>query len=87
MSRIRMYTTRYCPFCVMARELFKRKGVEFEDIAVDNNPDLRSVMEHISGRHTVPQIFIGDQHVGGYEDLASLEHTGRLDPLLHKQNS
>lgn len=86
MARIRMYSTRFCPFCMMARELLKRKGVEYEDIPVDSDRDRRCEMERISGRHTVPQIFINQRHVGGYDDLAMLEHAGKLDPLLREQD-
>lgn len=82
MSRIRMYSTRFCPFCMMARELLKRKGVEYEEIPVDGDRQRRAEMERISGRHTVPQIFINQTHIGGYDDLASLENAGQLDPLL-----
>mgnify|MGYP000085473757 CR=1 FL=1 len=87
MSRIRMYSTRYCPFCVMARELFRRKGVEIEDIPVDQDRERRAEMERISGRHTVPQIFINQIHVGGYDDLARLDYAGQLDPLLKEDES
>lgn len=82
MSRVRMYSTRFCPFCCMARELLRRKGVEYEDIAVDGDAERRAEMERISGRRTVPQIFIDHQHVGGYDDLAELDCKGQLDPLL-----
>jgi len=79
-----MYATRACPFCTMARRLLSAKGVEFEEIAVDGKPDLRRRMERESGRHTVPQIFIGNMHVGGYDELARLERAGRLDALLEE---
>ena len=70
---------------MMARQLLTKKGVEFEDIAVDGNPTLRAEMTaQAGGRRTVPQIFIGDTHVGGFDDLYALEQRGELDPLLGK---
>ena len=83
MARIRMYSTAVCPFCVRAEELLSSKGVtEIEKIRVDLDPHLRKEMVTRTGRRTVPQIYIGDTHVGGFEDLAALEHAGRLGPLL-----
>lgn len=81
-SEVRMYATRFCPFCIRARQLLQAKGVEFIEIAVDGNPALRTEMEASSGRHTVPQIWIGSQHVGGFDDLWLLEQRGELDVLL-----
>lgn len=77
-----MYCTRFCPYCISADRLLKGKGVPVTKIAVDNDPDMWGRMEQRSGRHTVPQIFIGDYHVGGYDDLAALDRAGELDPLL-----
>ncbi len=78
-----MYATRFCPYCMMARHLLKSKGVAFEEIRVDGDPALRqSMRERAGGRHTVPQIFIGDTHIGGYDDMAALDRDGRLDRLL-----
>lgn len=77
-----LYTTRFCPYCVRARELLDAKQVSYNDIAVDGSPQLRQEMMERSGRHTVPQIWIGEQHVGGYDDLALLERQGSLDKLL-----
>ena len=82
MSRVVIYATRSCPYCMMARQLLTSKGVTFEEIAVDGNPDQRMVMAQRSGRRTVPQVFIDDQPVGGYDDLAALDRIGRLDRLL-----
>lgn len=76
-----MYTTRFCPYCVRARNLFDGKGWVFEDIAVDGNPGLREEMIRKAGRHTVPQIWIGEQHIGGCDELVQLEMTGQLDPI------
>lgn len=82
MKPVLMYSTRICPFCVMARRLLERKGVKFDEVKVDEDPLRRQEMMQKSGRRTVPQVFIGETHVGGYEDLAALEHAGRLDALL-----
>ncbi len=79
---VTMYSTRFCPYCVRARMLLDSKHVEYTDISVDSQPDLRREMMERSGRRTVPQIWIGDQHVGGFDDLARLEQQGRLDDLL-----
>ena len=81
-SSVIMYSTRFCPYCVRARSLLQSKGVSFTDISVDGRADLRREMTQRSGRRTVPQIWIGDRHVGGFDDLARLEHRRQLDPLL-----
>jgi glutaredoxin 3 len=81
-SKILMYTTRWCPFCVMAKRLFAAKGVAVEEVPVDSDPARRQEMMTRTGRRTVPQIFIGERHVGGFEEVAALEHKGELDPLL-----
>jgi glutaredoxin 3 len=78
-----MYSTTWCGFCQRARGLLQRKGVEVREIKVDEDPSQREVMVQKSGgRRTVPQIFIGERHVGGYDDLAALERAGELDKLL-----
>ncbi|HEX2591571.1 MAG TPA: glutaredoxin 3 [Rhizomicrobium sp.] len=82
MASIKIYTTPICPYCVRAKALLKKKGAAFEEIDVFMDPDKREEMESISHRRTVPQIFIGDQHVGGCDDLYALESQGKLDPLL-----
>lgn len=82
MPQVVMYTTAICPYCVRAKYLLERKGVSFEEIRIDHNREVMQEMMRRSNRHTVPQIFIGDYHVGGYDDLASLEMSGRLDDLL-----
>ncbi len=84
MSDIIMYSTRVCPYCVRAEQLLHRKGVEIHKILVDHHPERMQEMIDITGRRTVPQIFIGQTHVGGYDDLAALEMAGQLDPLLEK---
>ena len=77
-----MYTTHVCPFCVMAKRLLQRKGVAYEEIYVDVETERRTEMVTRSGRRSVPQIFIGDHHVGGFEEIRDLERDGELDPLL-----
>ena len=83
MAKILMYSTAVCPYCVRAEQLLQRKGItDVEKIRVDIQPELRIAMMEKTGRRTVPQIFIGEQHVGGYDDLAALDRTGELDLLL-----
>ena len=83
MAKIRMYSTAVCPFCLRAEMLLGSKGVtEIEKIRVDLDPRQREEMMSRTGRRTVPQIYIGDTHVGGFEELAALEHAGKLDSLL-----
>jgi glutaredoxin 3 len=77
-----MYTTSWCPYCERARQLLARKNVAFSEIDVESAPEKRAEMQQKSGRRTVPQIFIGDTHVGGSDDLRSLEDAGKLDALL-----
>ncbi len=79
---VRMYSTRFCPYCIRARMLLKGKGVAYEDISVGNDAGLWAEMSSLSGQNTVPQIFIGDHHVGGYDDLAADSRSGELDKLL-----
>lgn len=83
MPLIKMYTTQICPFCVRAKALLKQRGVEsIHEIQVDRQPQARDEMVQLTGRRTVPQIFIGDTHVGGYDDLYALDQRGGLLPLL-----
>jgi len=83
MPNVVMYSTAICPYCIRAEQLLHKKGVTaIEKIRVDLEPERRVEMMHRTGRRTVPQIFIGDYHVGGFEDLAALDRAGRLDPLL-----
>jgi glutaredoxin 3 len=77
-----MYSTSYCGYCVRARSLLERKGVAIHEIKVDEDTREREIMMKRSGRRTVPQIFIGERHVGGYDDLAALDRSGELDQLL-----
>lgn len=83
---VRMFSTRFCPYCLRAKMLLKRKGVEFNDINVGGDVALWQEMEELSGRDTVPQIFIGDLHVGGYDDIAALDRAGKLDALLFNKS-
>lgn len=83
MKKVQVYSTGYCPFCVMAKRLLSSKGVSYEEVAVDSDTTKREEMlARSGGRRTVPQIFIGDRHVGGFDDLAALDRKGELDPLL-----
>jgi glutaredoxin 3 len=77
-----MYTTAICPYCVRAKYLLDNKGVHFKELRIDHNPETMQEMMQRSRRHTVPQIFIDDFHVGGYDDLAALEMSGQLNELL-----
>ena len=87
-AKVRMYATRTCPYCIRAEALLNHKGVtEIDKILVDADPSRRREMMELSGRHTVPQIFIDGTHVGGCDDLFSLEYSGRLDALLNCQNA
>jgi glutaredoxin 3 len=80
---VKMYTTAVCPYCIRAKQILKSKGVEqIEEIRVDMDPQARITMMNITQRRTVPQIFIGDTHVGGCDDLIALDGRGGLEPLL-----
>jgi glutaredoxin 3 len=82
-ARIEIYSSDWCPYCARAKLLLHKKGVEFEEIVVDGNPELRMRMaERAGGRSTVPQIFIDGRAIGGCDDLLALEKKGELDPLL-----
>lgn len=83
MARVSMYCTAVCPYCQMAEQLLRSKGVtEIDKVRVDLEPETRVEMMEKTGRRTVPQIYIGETHVGGYDDLAALDRLGRLDELL-----
>ena len=79
---VTIYTTQFCPYCVRAKQLLATKSVPFEEIKVDYDTSKRSEMMQLSGRRTVPQIWIGDQHVGGCDELYALERAGQLDGIL-----
>lgn len=80
--RVVMYTTGICSYCFAARRLLERKGVAFDELRIEGRMDLRAEMQARSGRVSVPQIFIGDLHIGGYDDMAALDREGKLDVLL-----
>lgn len=83
MRPVEIYTTPICPYCAMAKRLLQKKGVSYSEIDVSRDPTLREAMiQRAHGRRTVPQIFVGDTHVGGCDDLYALEDAGKLDPLL-----
>ena len=83
MNRVRMYTTQVCPFCLRAKALLKQRGVAaIDEVRVDLDPAERRRMMELTGRRTVPQIFIGETHVGGCDDLMALDQKGALAPLL-----
>lgn len=85
MAKIIMYSTATCPYCIRAEQLLHRKGVtEITKIRVDLQPELRAEMIEKTGRRTVPQIYIDDRHIGGYDELATLDRAGQLDELLAK---
>lgn len=83
MSRISVYSTRVCPYCVMAKRLLDSKGAAYDDLRIDEDADMHAEMQkRAPAMRTVPQIFIGDTHVGGFDELAALERAGELDAML-----
>ncbi|WKD49965.1 glutaredoxin 3 [Microbulbifer spongiae] len=82
MQEVVIYTTRFCPYCIRAKRLLSDKGVAYREIAVDNKPGLRAQMAALAGRRSVPQIWIGDYHVGGCDELMALARGHKLDDLL-----
>lgn len=83
MNAVRMYTTQVCPYCIRAKALLKQRGVQaIDEVRIDLDPQQREQMIALTGRRTVPQIFIGETHVGGCDDLHALERAGKLDALL-----
>jgi glutaredoxin 3 len=82
MSEVTIYTKPYCPYCVRAVDLLERKGVTFTEIEAAFDPEKRQEMMQRSGRTTFPQIFVGERHIGGCDDIMALERAGQLDPLL-----
>lgn len=82
MAKVTIYTKPYCPYCVRAVDLLTKKGVAFDEIEAAFDPEKRQEMMKRSGRATFPQIFVGDTHVGGCDDMMALEREGKLDPLL-----
>ncbi len=82
MTHVVVYSSDWCPYCMRAKALLESKGVAFEEIRVDGQPQVRAAMAQKAGRTSVPQIWIGEQHVGGCDDLYALERAGKLDALL-----
>ena len=83
MAAVRMYTTQVCPYCIRAKALLKQRGVDhIEEVRIDLDPQQRAQMVALTGRRTVPQIFIGETHVGGCDELVALDRSGGLTPLL-----
>lgn len=82
MAHVVIYSSDWCPFCTRAKHLFESKGVAFEEIKVDGKPQVRAQMADKAGRTSVPQIWVGERHVGGCDDLYALERAGKLDALL-----
>ena len=82
--RVTIYSTPWCPYCVRARQFLDKRGIDYHDIGVERDSALRRQMMESSGRHTVPQIWIGDTHIGGYTDMLQLEGDGKLGPLLQQ---
>ena len=82
MAQVVIYTTRICPYCVRAKQLLQRKGVAYEEVDVSNDYATRMQLVERTKQRTVPQIFVGDTHVGGYDDLSALDRAGKLDVLL-----
>lgn len=82
MPKITIYSSDHCPYCVRAKELLTRKGVSFDEVRIDLDPAAKEAMMALTNRRTVPQIFIGDLHVGGCDDLFALDRQGELDKLL-----
>lgn len=85
--RVVMYGTPYCSYCTAARMLLRKKGIAFDEISVAGDAAMREQMERLSGRRSVPQIFVGDQPVGGFDELYTLDQEGRLDKLLGRHGS
>lgn len=82
MKPVTVYSTTYCPYCVRAKDLLTRKGVSYTEINVEDDAEREKMIAKAGGRRTVPQIFVGDTHVGGFDDLNALDKAGKLDTLL-----
>ncbi len=82
MAKVVIYTTAYCPYCDMAKALLTRKQAAYENVDVSNDAEKRAWLAQVTGQRTVPQIFINDKPIGGFDELSALQRTGKLDPLL-----
>ncbi len=82
MKKVEIYTTQWCPYCHAAKSLLDEKGVRYDEVDADDPAVRLEMVQRANGRRTVPQIFVGETHVGGYDDMAALDRGGQLDPLL-----
>ena len=82
MAKVEIYTTRYCPYCIAAKQLLDAKGVSYEEKRVDDDPDTRRWLSGVTGQKTVPQIFADGKPLGGFSDISALDRAGKLDPIL-----
>ena len=82
MARVKLYTTRWCGYCVRAKALLEQRGIPYEEISLDDDPAFRQTVYDLTGRWTVPQIFIDGEHIGGSDELVALDRAGKLDPKL-----
>ena len=83
MAHVKIFSSDFCPYCMRAKALLRERGVtDYEEIVVDGKPEVRAEMTRLTGRTSVPQIFVGDVHVGGYDDMMALHRAGKLEPLL-----
>lgn len=87
MPEVVMYSTGWCPYCARARALFERKGIAFREVDIETDAALRAEMLTRSGRRSVPQIFVGERHLGGFEELYDLERSGELDSILQSEKT
>lgn len=87
MQAVTIYTTRYCGFCIRAKSLLDSKGIKYKEIPADGNAQLRQQLVQRTGSRTVPQIWIGETHIGGCQELYALDHSGKLDELLQNQST
>ena len=85
MAKVIIYTKDYCPYCDRAKDLFRRKGITYEEIQLDDKPEEFTALKNRTGMMTVPQIFIDDQLIGGYRELSALDREAKLDPLLNSE--
>jgi glutaredoxin 3 len=85
MPKVQIYTTQWCPYCHAAKSLLDHKGVAYEEVDAQDPETRMAMIQRAHGRRTVPQIFVGDRHVGGYDEIAALERGGKLDPLLSEK--
>jgi glutaredoxin 3 len=85
MTKVEIYTTAWCPYCDAAKSLLQRKGVTYDEVNAQDPETRAAMIQRAHGRRTVPQIFVGERHLGGYDDIAALDRAGKLDPILNGQ--